>query len=131
MAKDIIVPLVYTPSVENLHSLILLSWGEYGTGRENGLNLYSAVRPSIDSACDFTYLLGTQLAVQMARELGLGSEDTIKSLPTEHEQNDLRQTWWAVVVLDIISSFRMCISLRASRPLFDYRHPRETNFWLS
>lgn len=43
MAKDLIVPLVYTPSVENLHSLILLSWGEYGTGRENGLNLYSAV----------------------------------------------------------------------------------------
>ena len=47
----------------------------------------------------------SQLAVQMARELGLGSEDTIKTLPTEHEQNDLRQTWWAVVTLDILSSF--------------------------
>ncbi|KAH8119039.1 hypothetical protein DFH11DRAFT_1501870 [Phellopilus nigrolimitatus] len=87
MAKDLIVPLVYSPSVENLHSLLLLSWSEYGTGRENGLNLYSA------------------LAVQMATELCLGNEETIQSLPTDHEQMDLRQTWWSVVILDIISSW--------------------------
>ncbi|EJD02726.1 uncharacterized protein FOMMEDRAFT_85020 [Fomitiporia mediterranea MF3/22] len=87
MAKDLIVPLAYTPSVENLHSLLLLSWCEYGSGRENGLNLYSS------------------LSVQMALELGLGNEATIQSLPSDHERMDLCQTWWSVVMLDIISSW--------------------------
>lgn len=40
----------------------------------------------------------------MALDLGLGNEETIQSLPTEHERMDLRQTWWSVVILDIISS---------------------------
>ncbi|KAL5507485.1 hypothetical protein ACEPAH_6941 [Sanghuangporus vaninii] len=87
MAKDLIIPLAYTPSVENLHSLLLLSWCEYGSGRENGLNVYSS------------------LAIRMALDLGLGNEETIKSLTTEHERTDLRQTWWSVVMLDIISSW--------------------------
>ncbi|KAI5117230.1 hypothetical protein M0805_001588, partial [Coniferiporia weirii] len=87
MAKDLIVPLVHNPSVEVLHSLLLLSWCEYGSGREDGLNLYSA------------------LAVQMAIDLGLGNEETIQSLPTEHERTDLRQTWWGVVMSDLISSW--------------------------
>ena len=43
MAKDLIVPAMYNPSVETLHSLILLAWAEYGRGRENGLRLYSTV----------------------------------------------------------------------------------------
>lgn len=42
--KDLIVPAMYTPSVDTLHSLLLLAWGEYGAGREQGLNLYVAVR---------------------------------------------------------------------------------------
>ena len=53
----------------------------------------------------------------MARELGLGNEDTIKSLPTEHEQSDLRQTWWAVVTLDILSSFRTFTCAMLSDPV--------------
>ncbi len=44
MAKDLIVPALYTPSVEVLHSLLLLAWAEYGCGRESGLHLYNSVR---------------------------------------------------------------------------------------
>lgn len=43
MAKDLIVPAMYSPSVENVHSLLLLAWAEYGSGRESGLRLYSSV----------------------------------------------------------------------------------------
>lgn len=43
LPKDSIVAAVHTPSFETLHSLILLSWAEYGGGRENGLNIFSAV----------------------------------------------------------------------------------------
>lgn len=42
--QDLIVPAMYTPSVEVLHSLLLLAWAEYGSGRENGLHLYNSVR---------------------------------------------------------------------------------------
>ena len=41
----------------------------------------------------------------MALDLGLGNEETIQSLTTEHERTDLRHTWWSVVMLDIISSW--------------------------
>lgn len=41
----------------------------------------------------------------MALDLGLGNEETIQSLTTEHERTDLRFTWWSVVMLDIISSW--------------------------
>lgn len=50
--QDTIVASVHTPSFEVLHSLILLSWAEYGGGRENGLNVYSAVST--------TYPIGTR-----------------------------------------------------------------------
>ena len=43
LSKENIAGALYAPSIETLHSLILLSWGEYGGGRESGLNMYSSV----------------------------------------------------------------------------------------
>lgn len=102
------MPLVYSPSVETLHSLLLLSWCEYGSGRENGLSLYSSVRLVL-YYINFNSSANLQLSVRMAMELGLGNEETIQSLPTDHERMDLRQTWWSVVFLDITSSWGMHI----------------------
>lgn len=55
----------------------------------------------------------------MATELGLGNEDTIQSLPSDHERTDLRQTWWSVVILDIISSWSRLLLFRYDEPITD------------
>ena len=41
----------------------------------------------------------------MAADLSLGLEETIQTVQTEHEKLYLRETWWSVVGLDIISSW--------------------------
>lgn len=43
--------------------------------------------------------------MQTANELGLGIEHTIQAAPALSDQMDLRQTWWDVVLLDILSSW--------------------------
>ena len=43
----------------------------------------------------------------MALELGLGNEETLQGFSSEYDQSDLRQTWWSLVILDIISSWGM------------------------
>jgi hypothetical protein len=30
------MPVIYAPAIENLHSLLILAWCEYGGGREQG-----------------------------------------------------------------------------------------------
>lgn len=46
-----------------------------------------------------------QLAVQMATDLGLSSEDAVQTVPLEVDRTDIRQTWWDVVLLDSIASW--------------------------
>ncbi len=41
----------------------------------------------------------------MATDLGLGNEDAVQTVPLEVDRSDVRQTWWNVVLLDIISSW--------------------------
>lgn len=41
----------------------------------------------------------------MATELGLSNEDAVQTVPLEVDRSDVRQTWWNVVLLDIISSW--------------------------
>lgn len=58
----------------------------------------------------------------MASDLLLGYEDTIQSVPTEYERLCLRETWWSVVILDIISSWSQ------SKFLSDRLERTKTNF---
>lgn len=47
------------------------------------------------------------MAVQMSLDLHLGNEDVIQSAASEQERTDIRQTWWNVVLMDIIASWGM------------------------
>lgn len=60
----------------------------------------------------------------MASDLLLGYEETIQSVPTEYERLCLRETWWSVVTLDIISSWGQ------SEFLSDHIERPKTNFVL-
>ncbi|KAF7795508.1 hypothetical protein EIP86_006670 [Pleurotus ostreatoroseus] len=81
-AKALLVTVVQVPTVDTLHSLILLAWAEYKRNRFTHFCSYG------------------QLAVQMALELRLNDERVIQLLETEYERNNLRHTWECAAALD-------------------------------
>ena len=46
----------------------------------------------------------------MANDLHLDSEDVIQTIPLEADRNDVRHTWWHVVLLDVTASWSAFLS---------------------
>ncbi|KAG8969247.1 hypothetical protein FRC03_003772 [Tulasnella sp. 419] len=87
MAKLLIVHMLSWPSLEVLQALILLSWAEFGGGRDSGLWMYS------------------RMAVAMAMDLGLHRENTVQLASSDAERDRIRFTWWSVFLVDRINSW--------------------------
>lgn len=53
------MPVIYAPAIENLHSLLILAWCEYGGGREQGE--YTNLCVSFSAIADDNPILGLVL----------------------------------------------------------------------
>ncbi|KAG8906055.1 hypothetical protein FRB99_007712 [Tulasnella sp. 403] len=87
MSKLLIVHKLSWPSVEVVQALVLTAWAEFGSGRDSGLWMYS------------------RMAVAMAMDLGLQFESTVQLATTETAKENIRLTWWSVLLIDRINSW--------------------------
>jgi len=88
-AKTILASIAHIPTIETLHSLILLSWSEYKNHRIPGFRAYS------------------EMAMRMAMDLGLSDQNTIQLQASESERHRRRSTWAAILHLHLsVSSCR-------------------------
>ncbi|KIY43304.1 hypothetical protein FISHEDRAFT_78648 [Fistulina hepatica ATCC 64428] len=71
----------FRPTMDNLHSLILLAWTEYKNSRVQAFTSYA------------------EAVVRMAQDLGMTSEEVIRSFPDLQERSRLLLTWGNVIQL--------------------------------
>jgi len=85
-AKTILPAVMYPPSMETLHALMLLAWSEYHQGEIDRFRAYC------------------EMAMRMALHLGLSDNRTLRLNISEHGRNQLHVTWSAVLQLDLLAS---------------------------
>lgn len=75
------------PTLDALHTLILIAWAEYGSARDSGLFNFA------------------RMASSMLVDLGLASEQSIDRVDDKKERELLRLTWSGVVRIDLTSAW--------------------------
>jgi len=85
-AKTILSAVMYSPSMETLHALMLLAWSEYHYG---GIDRFRAY---------------CEMAMRMTLHLGLSDNQTLRLNISEHGRTQLRATWSGVVQLELLAS---------------------------
>ncbi|KAH8107822.1 hypothetical protein BXZ70DRAFT_1003254 [Cristinia sonorae] len=81
-AETLFSSIIHGPSIDNLHALILLSWIEFKRSRSAAFCAY------------------TQMAVQMALDLGLSNDKYALSSRSGHDRAMLQATWDSVSQLN-------------------------------
>ncbi|KAF8160904.1 hypothetical protein B0H34DRAFT_357108 [Crassisporium funariophilum] len=81
VAKNLVSSVVHLPTMETLHSIILLSWFEHSHHRLPGFRTYCG------------------MAMKMATDLGLQDPNTIEMCLTEYERHRRRTTMAAIMQL--------------------------------
>jgi hypothetical protein len=105
-AKQALLPLLAIPTLEVLQSYILLTWSEWGNGRDAGFWMYSGI------------------CVRMAQDLGLavGPRSELVQDPTLTSQDQL--TFWVSRVsfrIVFAWTYHACLYLRPSSFLIEVR----------
>ncbi|TCD66706.1 hypothetical protein EIP91_000999 [Steccherinum ochraceum] len=85
-AVTILASIAYAPSIDNLHTLILLSWIEFKRNRSGAFCAYA------------------EMAVQMAMDLGLSNDKFALTARNEHERRMLQATWTSISQLNTTSN---------------------------
>jgi len=85
-AKTILPTVMYPPSMETMHALMLLAWLEYDNGQLSTFRSYA------------------ETAMRMALQLGLSADPALRLNINESGRNLLRVTWSSVVQLNLLAS---------------------------
>ncbi|KAF8637968.1 hypothetical protein AX16_010600 [Volvariella volvacea WC 439] len=85
-AKTLLQPIAHIHNLTTLHALMLLSWAEYKNNRISGFKNYS------------------QMATNMAMDLGLSDQSPIPISLSESEKHRRRSTWANILQLHVTAS---------------------------
>jgi len=86
-AKLLVVHQISWPTLDALHTLILIAWAEYGSARDSGLFNFA------------------RMASSMLVDLGLSSHSSLERVQDPQERELLKLTWSGVIRIDLTSAW--------------------------
>lgn len=81
------VQLISFPSLDALHTLILIAWAEYGSARDSGLFNFA------------------RMASSMLVDLGISTHEALQRVDEPKQRELFRLTWAGVVRVDLTSAW--------------------------